>query len=267
MTSINGENRHPLNLDYGETKSSSAEGTTAKRELLVMAKDLYDLYVALNGNDDLPEWCHYKIASSKSELSAVSDYITSKIMQYDLNDNKKLSLQIESKNIITLNENFLSNLMKKFKKKKNVKPDSEKSKLSHNQSIDPNLAPTIPVTYNSQSMNTAPSGPPSFQSSPAPQVKNNQTNKKSHPTLRTNRDDALSEVNKNDILQILTNLKLLTKHCFEKFEEIASKEDVLSAELNSSGYGDSIKTYLDNIDRIFIMLFQPKGYYEIIKKT
>ena len=53
------------NLDYGHEKSDSHEGSTAKKALLTMAKDLYHLYVTLNDSDDLPEWCHYKLATSR----------------------------------------------------------------------------------------------------------------------------------------------------------------------------------------------------------
>ena len=59
------------NLDYGSQKSNSKEGEMAKRTLITMAKDLYDLYINLNDHDDLPEWCHYKLARSQNELEAV----------------------------------------------------------------------------------------------------------------------------------------------------------------------------------------------------
>ena len=75
------------NLDYGHVKSDSREGNMAKRAALTMAKDLYTLYVALNDYDDLPEWCHYKLATSRKDLADVSDYISSKIVKKCL-DNK-----------------------------------------------------------------------------------------------------------------------------------------------------------------------------------
>jgi hypothetical protein len=75
------------NLDYGHEKSDSHEGRTAKKALLTMAKDLYHLYVTLNDSDDLPEWCHYKLATSRKDLGDVTDYITSKILKHCL-DNK-----------------------------------------------------------------------------------------------------------------------------------------------------------------------------------
>ena len=75
------------NLDYGHDKSDSHEGRTAKKALLTMAKDLYHLYVTLNDSDDLPEWCHYKLATSRKDLGDVTDYITSKILKHCL-DNK-----------------------------------------------------------------------------------------------------------------------------------------------------------------------------------
>src|SRR6056300_546382 len=56
------ENREAMNLDYGHHKSDAKEGQMAKRALLTMAKDMYNLYCTLNDGDDLPEWCHYKLA-------------------------------------------------------------------------------------------------------------------------------------------------------------------------------------------------------------
>lgn len=67
------------NLDYGSVKSDAGEGKMAKTTLLTMAKDLYNLYKILNDQDDLPQWCHYKLARSSAELSAVNDYLSSKI--------------------------------------------------------------------------------------------------------------------------------------------------------------------------------------------
>lgn len=75
------------NLDYGKIKSSSREGDTMKKELLSMAKDLYNLYRTLDDEDDLPQWCHYKIARSSLELSTVNDYLTNKIIKKCLDKN------------------------------------------------------------------------------------------------------------------------------------------------------------------------------------
>ena len=69
------------NFDYGNQQSDSKEGQMAKRSLLTMAKDLYNLYITLNDNDDLPEWCHYKLATSRKDLSDITDYLTSKVMK------------------------------------------------------------------------------------------------------------------------------------------------------------------------------------------
>jgi len=67
------------NLDYGHVKSDSREGNMAKKTLLTMARDMYNLYTALHDEDDLPQWCHYKLARSSAELSTITDYLTSKI--------------------------------------------------------------------------------------------------------------------------------------------------------------------------------------------
>ena len=72
------------NFDYGHQMSDSKEGQMAKRALLTMAKDLYNLYMTLNDHDDLPEWCHYKLATSRKDLSDITDYLTSKVMKHCL---------------------------------------------------------------------------------------------------------------------------------------------------------------------------------------
>ena len=75
------------NLDYGHVKSDSGEGKMAKTTLLTMSRDLYNLYTLLNDQDDLPQWCHYKLAKSSADLSTVTDYLTSKITKLCLDKN------------------------------------------------------------------------------------------------------------------------------------------------------------------------------------
>ena len=75
------------NFDYGKQMSDTNEGEMAKRALLTMAKDLYNLYISLNDGDDLPEWCHYKLATSRKDLSDITDYLTSKVMKNCLDKN------------------------------------------------------------------------------------------------------------------------------------------------------------------------------------
>ena len=75
------------NLDYGKKKSSSHEGNSMKRELLTMARDLYNLYSVIDDADDLPQWCHYKVAKSSAAISSVNNYLTSKIIKKCLDNN------------------------------------------------------------------------------------------------------------------------------------------------------------------------------------
>ena len=79
------------NFDYGHQKSDTKEGQMARRALLTMAKDLYNLYITLNDHDDLPEWCHYKLATSRKDLSDITDYLTSKVMKMCVD--KKMSTE------------------------------------------------------------------------------------------------------------------------------------------------------------------------------
>jgi len=112
------------NFDYGHQKSDSKEGQMARRALLTMAKDLYNLYVTLNDHDDLPEWCHYKLATSRKDLSDITDYLTSKVMKMCVD--KKLStedLRLEINNSMSekvLEEGFFDFLSRKKKHKKKL---------------------------------------------------------------------------------------------------------------------------------------------------
>ena len=117
------------NFDYGHQMSDSKEGQMAKRALLTMAKDLYDLYVTLNDHDDLPEWCHYKLATSRKDLSDITDYLTSKVMKYCLDNEigpNDLRLEIKKSMIDSLlSEN---NLNEFFFGKKNKGPSDNTSR-------------------------------------------------------------------------------------------------------------------------------------------
>lgn len=87
------------NLDYGSVKSDSHEGKMAKLTLLTMARDLYNLYIILDDEDDLPQWCHYKLAKSSADLETVSNYLASKITKLCLDQNidmEKLSNIVKS---------------------------------------------------------------------------------------------------------------------------------------------------------------------------
>jgi len=113
------------NFDYGHKKSDAKEGQMARRALLTMAKDLYNLYITLNDHDDLPEWCHYKLATSRKDLSDITDYLTSKVMKMCVD--KKMStedLRLEIKNSMSeniLEEGFFDFLKKKPKKRFGLK--------------------------------------------------------------------------------------------------------------------------------------------------
>mgnify|MGYP000238775086 FL=1 len=86
-----------INLDYGHKKSDAREGQMAKSTLITMSRDLYNLYMILGDHDDLPQWCHYKLAKSSADLSTVNDYLTSKITKICLDNNMNIT---EIKNII-----------------------------------------------------------------------------------------------------------------------------------------------------------------------
>lgn len=133
---FNDENDLGRNLDYGSKKSDSHEGMTAKTTLLTMAKDLYELYCTLNDEDDLPEWCHYKLATSSKDLSDITDYLTSKIMKHCI-DNKLSENNIRKiikNNIINknINEGLFDNIVSKTKK---IFSKKEKTTLDNQKKI------------------------------------------------------------------------------------------------------------------------------------
>ena len=119
------------NLDYGSKKSNSGEGSMAKRTLLTMLKDLYNLYLSLNDQDDLPEWCHYKIARSQNELEAVTNYLTSKIAKICVDQNISSNEICEHANEVILRsiirEGFVDNIKGLFNKR---------SKKNYTKSLD-----------------------------------------------------------------------------------------------------------------------------------
>jgi hypothetical protein len=85
-----------------------------------MAKDLYNLYLSLSDQDDLPEWCHYKIARSQNELEAVTNYLTSKIAKMCVDQEVTSSNVCEHASEVILRdiirEGFLDNIKGKFSK-------------------------------------------------------------------------------------------------------------------------------------------------------
>jgi hypothetical protein len=67
-------------LDYGEQKSDSNEGRMIRQALFEMAQYAQELHDLLEDNDDLPQWCHYKIATARSGLGKVKHYLEYKII-------------------------------------------------------------------------------------------------------------------------------------------------------------------------------------------
>lgn len=130
------------NFDYGTQMSNSREGEMAKRTLLTMAKDLYDLYINLNDHDDLPEWCHYKLARSQNELEAVSNYLTSKIYKHCLDNNITLSI-LEKEAYNSIEKEMISEGLFDFFRKTNKSDRKDivkkSSKHSYRKKYDNNI--------------------------------------------------------------------------------------------------------------------------------
>lgn len=66
-------------LDYGQQASDSDEGRMFKQTLHRILNDAEDLQSALTDRDDLPQWCHYKVAEAAAAISKVRDYLLYKI--------------------------------------------------------------------------------------------------------------------------------------------------------------------------------------------
>lgn len=66
-------------LDYGQQASDSDEGRMFKQTLHRILGDAEDLQGALTDHDDLPQWCHYKVAEAAAAISKVRDYLLYKI--------------------------------------------------------------------------------------------------------------------------------------------------------------------------------------------
>lgn len=126
------------NFDYGSQMSNSKEGEMAKRTLLTMAKDLHDLYTSLRSEDDLPSWCHYKLAKSQVELQSVTNYLTSKIAKMCIdNDIPEERLHLEIKNNLR-DEYIAEGIFSFLKRNKNTSDTDARKHLRkmHNPSIN-----------------------------------------------------------------------------------------------------------------------------------
>lgn len=66
-------------LDYGDQKSDSKEGRMIRQQLYNMGQYANKLHDMLNDDDDLPQWCHYKIAVASNSLGKVKHYLEYKL--------------------------------------------------------------------------------------------------------------------------------------------------------------------------------------------
>ena len=66
-------------LDYGHVKSDSHEGRMMRQALYELSEYSGKLYDMLNDDDDLPQWCHYKVAVARTYIGKVRHYLEYKI--------------------------------------------------------------------------------------------------------------------------------------------------------------------------------------------
>ena len=62
-------------LDHGNVASDAHEGRMARGALRNIAVDAYRLHQLLNDEDDLPQWCEYKIAQAQMMMNSVREYL------------------------------------------------------------------------------------------------------------------------------------------------------------------------------------------------
>lgn len=66
-------------LDYGHVKSDSNEGRMMRQALYELGVYSNELHEMLSDDDDLPQWCHYKIAVARACVGKVKHYLEYKI--------------------------------------------------------------------------------------------------------------------------------------------------------------------------------------------
>ena len=66
-------------LDYGHVVSDAREGRMARGALRNIAVDAYRLHQMLHDEDDLPQWCEYKIAQAQLMMNSVREYLEYKL--------------------------------------------------------------------------------------------------------------------------------------------------------------------------------------------
>jgi len=66
-------------LDYGSVKSDSHEGRVIRQALYEIGEYSSALRDILGDNDDLPQWCHYKVAVARANIGKVKHYLEYKI--------------------------------------------------------------------------------------------------------------------------------------------------------------------------------------------
>jgi len=68
-------------MDYGHVKSDSHEGKSARQALYDIATYGAELHDMLEDTDDLPQWCHYKLAAAREGVSKVKHYLEYKLFR------------------------------------------------------------------------------------------------------------------------------------------------------------------------------------------
>lgn len=82
-------NDHPVQepegrmLDYGHVKSDSREGKMMRQALYEISEYSKGLHDLLTDDDDLPQWCHYKIAVARACVGKVAHYLEYKIKRHE----------------------------------------------------------------------------------------------------------------------------------------------------------------------------------------
>ena len=76
-------------FDYGPGKANSYQGRMVKQSLRQMIQCATALEGALQDNDDLPQWVHYKIATAADRLAAATQYMLYEIKRHPVTAKKE----------------------------------------------------------------------------------------------------------------------------------------------------------------------------------
>ena len=87
------DNEKGLNLDYGQVKSDAEEGKMFRSTLATIIRKCEELSEVIQNEDDLPQWCHYKVAKSADNINSLHDYLIEEVREYTDDEGEELCIE------------------------------------------------------------------------------------------------------------------------------------------------------------------------------